>query len=71
MRLAFASFGIILHILSVAISVFMLGLSMVSWLVGEALLYLKKKTKRSALLFYMLAEVVIGVSSQPNVYRLR
>jgi spermidine synthase len=45
MRLAFASFGIILPILSVAISVFMLGLSMGSWLVGKALLYLKKTTK--------------------------
>jgi hypothetical protein len=49
----------------------MLGLSMGSWLVGKALLYLKKTTKRSALLFYMLAEVVIGESSQPNVYYLR
>jgi hypothetical protein len=45
MQLAFASFGIILPILSVAISVFMLGLSMGSWLVGKALLYLKKDNK--------------------------
>lgn len=71
-RLAFASFGIILPILSVVISIFMLGLSLGSWLGGKALLYLKKTTKRSALLFYMLAEVVIGLGAfaVPRLFRL-
>jgi hypothetical protein len=44
-RLAFASFGIILPIISVAISIFMLDLSMGFCFVGKALLYLKKDNK--------------------------
>ena len=59
-RLAFASFGIILPVLSVVISVFMLGLSLGSWLGGKTLFYLKKTTGQSALLFYILTEIVIG-----------
>ena len=71
MRMAFASFGIILPILSVVVSVFMFGLSVGSWLGGKGLPYLKKATKRSALLFYALAEIVIGLGAfaVPRLFR--
>ena len=71
-RIAFASFGIILPILSVVISVFMLGLSLGSWAGGKGLPFLKKTTKRSAILFYAIAEIVIGLGAfaVPRLFRL-
>ena len=42
-RMAFASFGIILPVLSVVLSVFMLGLSVGSWRVGVGFLHWLKK----------------------------
>src|SRR5438270_1608593 len=62
-RMAFASFGIIPPVLSVVISVFMLGLSFGAWLGGRLIKRLTKKTQFSAIVFYMLAELVIGVGA--------
>ena len=45
LRIAFASFGVISPILSVVISVFMLGLSLGSWAGGKWTPYLKEKNK--------------------------
>ena len=62
-RLAFASFGIITPVLSVVISVFMLGLSLGSWLGGRFVTGLGRKTMFSAATFYGAAEFVIGLSA--------
>src|SRR5438045_1288459 len=71
-RLAFASFGIILPVLSVVISVFMLGLSVGAWGVGRAIALLQRKTGRSAALFYAATELVIGVGAfaVPKLFKL-
>ena len=62
-RLAFASFGIITPVLSVVISVFMLGLSLGSWLGGRFATRLSQKTMFSAATFYGAAEFMIGLSA--------
>jgi len=63
MRLAFASFGIITPVMSVVLSVFMLGLSLGSWAGGKWIENLTQKTGMPALSFYGLAEGLIGVGS--------
>ena len=45
LRISFISFGVIYPIVSVVISVFMLGLSLGSWAGGKWISYLKKKNK--------------------------
>jgi spermidine synthase len=60
-RLAFSSFGIITPVLSVVISVFMLGLSVGAWAGGKWIDRLVRKTGQPALLFYALAELMIGI----------
>lgn len=60
-RMAFASFGIITPVLSVVLSVFMLGLAVGSWGGGRFIAVLVQKTGMSAAIFYALAETVIGV----------
>lgn len=62
-RLAFAAFGIITPVLSVVISVFMLGLSAGSWAGGRFIIPLTKKTRLSAAMFYAVAEFTIGLSA--------
>ncbi len=59
-RMAFASFGIITPVLSVVISVFMLGLAVGSWAGGRAIGPLARWTGLSAAAFYGLAELLIG-----------
>src|SRR5438552_2254037 len=51
MRMAFASFGIILPVLSVVISVFMLGLALGAWAGGRIIGTLQRRTRLSAALF--------------------
>jgi spermidine synthase len=62
-RLAFASFGIITPVLSVVLSVFMLGLAIGSWAGGRWISALTKKTGLSAAFFYAGAELVIGAGA--------
>ncbi len=63
MRLGFASFGIITPVISVVISVFMLGLASGSWVGGRAIERLSRRTRLSAIWFYALIELVIGVGA--------
>ena len=62
-RMAFASFGIITPVLSVVISVFMLGLAVGAWGGGRFIASLVNKTGFSAVIFYGLAELVIGLGA--------
>jgi spermidine synthase len=62
-RMAFASFGIITPVLSVVLSVFMLGLAVGAWLGGRFVGGWTARTKLSALLFYAAAELLIGVGA--------
>jgi len=62
-RLAFASFGIITPVLSVVISVFMLGLSLGSWAGGRFVTGMVRRTGLSAATFYGAAEFLIGLSA--------
>jgi predicted membrane-bound spermidine synthase len=61
LRLAFASFGVITPVLSVVVSTFMLGLSLGSWLAGRGIDRWTASSGRSAIFFYGLAEILIGV----------
>src|SRR5215471_5821808 len=62
-RMAFASFGIITPVLSVVISVFMLGLALGSWAGGRWIGHLVRRTGRSAVIFYAIAELIIGLGA--------
>ena len=62
-RMAFASFGIITPVLSVVLSVFMLGLAVGSWAGGRWIPALTTKTGLSAAFFYGGLELVIGLGA--------
>jgi spermidine synthase len=62
-RLAFASFGIITPVLSIVLSVFMLGLSVGAWLAGRLIGPWIRKTGASALIPYATAELLIGIGA--------
>lgn len=62
-RMAFATFGIIAPVLSVVISVFMLGLCIGAWAGGKSIGWLTTKTGSSAIVFYMVTELMIGMSA--------
>jgi spermidine synthase len=62
-RMAFASFGIITPVLSVVLSVFMLGLAVGSWAGGCWISGLVRRAGCSAIVFYSFAELLIGVSA--------
>jgi spermidine synthase len=62
-RMAFASFGIIMPVLSVVLSVFMLGLALGSWAGGRLIGPLVKTTGLSAAFFYAGAEFLIGLGA--------
>ena len=62
-RIAFASFGIIAPVLSVVLSVFMLGLAVGSWAGGQSIKALVKATGLSAAFFYGGVELIIGLSA--------
>jgi spermidine synthase len=61
LRLAFAAFGVITPVLSIVLSVFMLGLSVGSWLGGRWIGGLAVRTGRSAVWFYAGSELLIGI----------
>ena len=62
-RLAFAAFGIITPVLSVVISIFMLGLSVGSWAGGKYISVLKQRTGWSGARFYGMVELLIGAGA--------
>jgi predicted membrane-bound spermidine synthase len=62
-RMAFASFGIITPMLSVVLSVFMLGLAIGSWAGGKFVASLVKTTGLSAVIYYACAELLIGLGA--------
>lgn len=62
-RMAFASFGVIIQVLSVVLSIFMLGLSLGAWAGGRSVALIARKTGCSALLFYSGIEVLIGIGA--------
>ncbi len=59
-RMAFASFGIITPVLSVVLSIFMLGLAVGSWAGGRYIPGMTMRTGSSAVFFYAGAELIIG-----------
>ena len=61
--MAFASFGIITPVLSVVISVFMLGLALGAWAGGRFVAALVRITGLSAAVFYAAAEMMIGLGA--------
>jgi len=71
-RLAFATFGIITPVLSVVLSVFMLGLSLGAWAGGKAIAWLQKKAGASAIVFYGGVELTIalGAFAVPKFFAL-
>jgi spermidine synthase len=71
-RLAFASFGIIAPVLSVVLSIFMLGLAGGAWIGGRVISPLQKRTGWSPLVFYAATEFVIGLGAfvVPDLFRL-
>jgi spermidine synthase len=62
-RMAFASFGIITPVLSVVLSVFMLGLAVGAWVGGRWISNLTGRTGWSAAVFYAGTELMIGVGA--------
>jgi predicted membrane-bound spermidine synthase len=62
-RMAFAAFGIITPVLSVVLSVFMLGLAVGSWLAGTYAEGLVERTGLSPALLYAAVELLIGVGA--------
>lgn len=63
LRMAFASFGVITPVLSVVVSVFMLGLALGSWAAGRGVEALVRRTSRPALFLYGVAELGIGIGA--------
>ena len=71
-RLAFASFGVIPPVVSVVISVFMLGLALGAWVGGRWIDFLVEKSGIAALSCYALAEFFIGLGAfaVPRLFEL-
>src|ERR1700685_2941803 len=71
-RLAFASFGIITPVLSVVLSVFMLGLAAGSWVGGRSVAGLTRTTGLSPIFFYGGAELIIGLGGilVPKLFKI-
>jgi len=71
-RMAYASFGVITPVLSVVISVFMLGLSLGAFIGGRWINRLAHHYKASPIIFYALAEFLIGLGAfaVPKVFSL-
>lgn len=63
MRICFAHFGVITHVLSIIISVFMFGLFVGSWGAGKLVGRLTRTTGLSAVYFYALSEFMIAVGA--------
>ena len=72
LRLAFSAFGIVTPVLSVVVSVFMLGLALGSWGAGRSVNAWIRRTGLSPIYLYAAAEAVIGVSAfvVPEVFTM-
>ncbi len=72
LRLAFRSFGIITPVLSVVVSVFMLGLALGSWGAGAVAARWVRRTRMSPIYLYAAAETLIGLSALvvPSIFDL-
>jgi spermidine synthase len=70
MRMAFASFGVVTSVLSVVVSVFMLGLFVGSWSAGRWVDRLTNRTGIAAIYLYALAEwtIAIGAWAVPRLF---
>ncbi|MFH1190270.1 MAG: fused MFS/spermidine synthase [Candidatus Omnitrophota bacterium] len=62
-RMAYTAFGVITPVLSVVISVFMLGLALGSVLGGKWIASLARRYKASPVIFYALTELLIGLGA--------
>jgi len=63
LRLAFAKFGVITPVISVVLSVFMLGLSLGSVIAGKWARPLSVRFKKSPIFLYGIIEILIGISA--------
>ena len=63
LRLAFRSFGIATPVLSVVVSVFMLGLALGSWGAGRFMASRSRRWRPSPIYLYAGAELLIGISA--------
>jgi spermidine synthase len=63
LRMALASFGVITPVVSVVVSVFMLGLSAGSWLGGKWVRQAAVRKRRTALVYYAGIELLIGAGA--------
>src|SRR6187402_462878 len=63
LRLAFSAFGIVTPVLSVVVSVFMLGLALGSWGTGRRVISWVRRTGLSPIYLYAAAEAAIGLSA--------
>jgi spermidine synthase len=71
-RMAFAHFGVITPVLSVVLSVFMLGLGLGSWLGGKWIHESGHRLKISSAYFYAATEFIIGIGAfvVPGLFQL-
>ncbi len=71
-RMAFAHFGVITPVLSVVLSVFMLGLGLGSWLGGKWVHASSRRLKISPAYFYAGTELIIGIGALvvPQLFQL-
>ena len=71
-RMAFAHFGVITPVLSVVLSVFMLGLGLSSWLGGKWVNESGLRLRISSAYLYAAAEFIIGIGAfvVPQLFQL-
>src|ERR1700680_1884389 len=70
LRLAMAKFGVTSALASIVLSMFMAGLGLGSWGVGRLIRAYEDRIRISALRFYALAELMIGISALLVPYQL-
>lgn len=63
LRLAFAAFGVITPVVSIVVSVFMLGLAVGSWAGGWAITPLSRRTRISAIWYYAATQLALGLGA--------
>ena len=71
LRLAFAAFGVNTPVLSVVLSVFMLGLALGSWLAGRYVETIVRRSRVSAAVLYGLVEwgIAMGAVAVPRMFK--